>query len=193
MPTLIASGHVGKIVWLGVSNAADNMLRSVAREAVALQFDGIAGARHQGANRPSCVRVKNLYPEGTDIRNVRQLTILSGEEMDAIADGIGLDALDPGLAGANIILRGIPDFTHVPPSSRLQAASGATLTIDMENRPCVLPGREIEAEQPGHGKAFKGAAEHRRGVTAWVERPGRLTIGDRLQLFVPDQRAWRGA
>ena len=89
-----------------------------------------------------------------------------------------------------MILRGIPDFTYVPPSSRLQAESGLTLTIDMENRPCVLPGREIEAVEPGHGTAFKRAATNRRGVTAWVERPGDIRVGETLTLFLPDQRAW---
>ena len=92
--------------------------------------------------------------------------------------------------GANMVLRGIPDFTHVPPSSRLLSPAGPSLTIDMENRPCVLPGREVEQEAPGHGAAFKPAAAGRRGVTAWVERPGTLRLGDRLSLFIPDQRPW---
>ena len=34
------------------------------------------------------------------------------------------------------------------------------------------------------------AAEGRRGVTAWVERPGDIRVGDSLTLFLPDQRAW---
>ena len=98
--------------------------------------------------------------------------------------------MDPGLLGANVVVNGVPDFTHVPPSSRLQGPSMVTLVVDMENLPCVLPGREIEAEEPGHGKAFKGAAEGRRGVTAWVERPGDLRVGDRLALWLPAQRGW---
>ena len=58
--------------------------------------------------------------------------------------------------GASLILEGIADFTHVPPSSRLQSdTTGATLMIDMENRPCVLPGREIEVEHEGFGAKFK--------------------------------------
>ena len=60
----------------------------------------------------------------------------------------------------------------------------------MENRPCNFPAREIEKDEPGHGKAFKAAAKGRRGVTAWVEREGRLSIGDTLRLHVPDQRPW---
>lgn len=189
MPVLVESGYTGTVTWLGRAPGQDS-LRAEAFEQLDLGFHGLSGARHEGENRPSCVRVKNLYPQGTEIRNVRQLSILSQEELSAIGGEIGVDALDPGLLGANLILSGIPDFTHVPPSSRLQATDGTTLTIDMENRPCVLPGREIEQDAPGHGTAFKEAAKGRRGVTAWVERPGSLRIGDELTLFIPDQRAW---
>ena len=191
MPTLKQTGHTGVVEWLGVAAAEQESLCSGALESVDLNFDGIAGARHQGENRGSCVRVANLYPEGTAIRNVRQLSILSGEELDAIAAEIGVEALDPGLIGASIILRGIPDFTHLPPSARLQGPDGVTLTVDMENRPCVYPGREIEARHHGHGKGFLAAAKGRRGVTAWVERPGTLSVGDAMTLFVPDQRGWQ--
>ncbi len=189
MPVLVDSGYIGTVTWIG-SAMGQTSLRSAAQDHVELGFHGISGARHAGENRPSCVRVKNLYPTGTEIRNVRQLSILAQDELSDIAQEIGLDSLDPALLGANLILSGIPDFTHVPPSSRLQASNGTTLTIDMENRPCVLPGREIEQDEPGHGTAFKAAAKGRRGVTAWVERPGQLKVGDALTLFVPDQRAW---
>ncbi|GHF42772.1 MOSC domain-containing protein [Seohaeicola zhoushanensis] len=190
MPTLIETEYTGEVTWLGHVPASRDSLRAEAVDRLDLTWAGDTGARHEGTERPSCVRVKNLYARGTKIRNVRQLTLLSAEEMADIAAGIGLAELDPCLLGISIVLRGIPDFTHVPPSSRLQGPSGVTLTVDMENRPCVLPGREIEAETPGHGTAFKTAAEGRRGVTAWVERPGLLAIGDKLRLFIPDQRAW---
>lgn len=182
--------YLAEVTWLGHVPASKDSLRAEAVETLDLGFAGDRGARHEGENRPSCSRVTMLYPKGTEIRNVRQLTILSAEEMADIAEGVGLDVLDPRLLGASIVLKGIPDFTHVPPSSRLQAPSGLTPTIDMENLPCHLPAREIEADEPGHGKAFKSAANGRRGVTAWVERPGALALGDRLELFVPAQRGW---
>lgn len=181
--------YEGEVVWLGHVPAGGS-LRSHAVERLQLGFNGISGGRHDGENRPSCSRVQNLYPRDTEIRNVRQLSILSEQELADIAAAMGEAALDPGLLGASIVLRGIPDFTHVPPSSRLQSGSGTTLTVDMENLPCVLPGREIEAERPGKGRGFKPAAEGLRGVTAWVERPGALALGDRLRLFVPTQRPW---
>lgn len=134
-----------------------------------------------------------LYPEGTEIRNTQQISIVAQEDLDAIASEIGLETLDPTFLGATIVLRGIPDFSHVPPSSRLQAPSGLTLTVDMENLLCLWPAKEIEIDHPGRGKAFKPAAEGRRGVTAWVERPGALALGDRLRLFVPAQPGWKCA
>lgn len=190
MPTLIETRHVGVVTWLGHVPAASGSLRAEPVDRLELGFAGDSGARHEGTERKSCSRVMNLYPRGTKIRNVRQLTILSAEEMAEIGAAIGVEALDPGLLGASVVLSGIPDFTHVPPSSRLQAPSGLTITVDMENRPCQFPAREIEADHEGHGKGFIEAARGRRGVTAWVERPGALALGDRLKLFVPDQRAW---
>lgn len=189
MPILKDSGYFGEVVWLGYVPAGDSM-RARPVTQLDLGFDGIAQGRHTGALRQSCSRLSNLYPRGPEIRNVRQFSILSAEELEVIAGKMKLDRLDPSLIGASVVLRGIPDFSHVPPSARLQGPSGVTLTVDMENRPCVLPGREIEAESPGYGAAFKSAAEGRRGVTAWVERTGGLELGDGLRLFVPDQPAW---
>jgi hypothetical protein len=189
VPTLKQTEFSGEVVWLG-HVAASSTLRAAVVPSLDLDFEGVTGGRHEGATRPSCVRVRNLYPEGTRIRNVRQLSVLSEDEIDQIARNMGLDQLNPALLGVSIVLRGIPDFTHVPPASRLQGPSGVTLTTDTENRPCVLPGREIEVDEPGHGKDFKPAAKGIRGVTAWVERPGSLTLGDMMKLFVPDQRGW---
>jgi MOSC domain-containing protein YiiM len=189
MPTLRQTEFAGEVVWLGHVPAGETV-RAGTVPHLDLNFEGVIGTRHEGATRPSCVRVRNLYTEGTTIRNVRQLTILSTEELAKIAGKMGLDDVDPALLGVSIVVHGIPDFTHVPPASRLQGPSGVTLTTDTENRPCIFPGREIEADEPGHGKLFKPAAKGLRGVTAWVERPGKLALGDALKLFVPDQRGW---
>ena len=131
-----------------------------------------------------------LYARNTPIRNVRQFSILSAEELAEIAVRMGIAALDPALVGATMVIEGIPDLSHLPPSSRLQAEGGTTLVVDMQNRPCVLPAKPIEAALPGFGKAFKTAASGRRGITAWVEREGPLRVGDVVRLHVPDQRAW---
>lgn len=191
MPALKPTDFSGRVTWLGVVTSPDRKaLLAEAREALDLTFDGIAGSVHGGRIRASCSRVTSQHPRGTPIANERQLSILSAEEMAAIAAQMGLAALDPARLGASIVIEGIPDFSHLPPSSRLQAPSGAALVIDMQNRPCILPARSLETVHPGLGKGFKPAVEGRRGVTGWVQREGRIALGDSLRLHVPDQRAW---
>jgi hypothetical protein len=191
MPALRKTGFAGRVTFLGRVIDSGESLRAERLEAAELTWEGVAGECHGGLTRPSCSRVLTQYPKrGTEIRNVRQLSVLSSEELGAIAAKIGLDQLDPVLLGASMVIEGIPGFTHVPPSSRLQFPSGAVLVVDMENRPCVQPGREIEADAPGHGKAFKRAAEGLRGVTAWLERPGPVALGDEAVLHIPDQPVW---
>jgi MOSC domain-containing protein YiiM len=191
MPALIPTAFSGRITWLGVVTSEDRKaLMAEARAAMDLTFAGIAGSVHGGLTRASCSRVTAQHPRGTPIGNERQVSILSVEELAQIAARMGLEALDPARLGASIVIEGIADLSHLPPSSRLQAPSGATLVVDMQNRPCILPARSIETVHPGFGKAFKTAANGRRGVTAWVQREGRIALGDTLTLHVPDQRVW---
>ena len=53
-----------------------------------------------------------------------------------------------------------------------------------------LPAEVIEGHAPGFGAKFKRAALGRRGITAWVEREGRLALGQMLRLHIPDQPVW---
>ncbi len=191
MPALKPTDYTAEIIWLGsVMDDDRDALMAPVRDALDLTFAGIEGAFHAGLTRPSCSRVKSQYAKGTPIKNERQLSILSQEDLDAIAAEMGIDAIDPARLGATMVIKGIPDFTHVPPSSRLIAPSGASVTIDMENRPCLFPSKSLELEHPGKGKGFKPAAENRRGVCAWVAAQGRVAVGDTLTLHIPDQRAW---
>lgn len=129
MPALIPTDHYATITWLGVVPDRAAGLKAVPREVLALGFDGPEGEDHGGLTRPSCSRVLSQYPRDTVIRNTRQLCVMSAEELTAIAAAMGVDALDPSYMGATVVIEGIADFTHVPPSSRLQAASGATIVV----------------------------------------------------------------
>lgn len=191
MPALVPTDHYATITYIGIVPDRDASLRSKKLETAELTFSGIAGEAHGGETRPSCGRVIDQFPRGTIIRNVRQLSVVSAEELAEIASGIGVSDMDPAWVGASLVLEGVPDFTHIPPSSRLQAPSGATLVVDMENLPCHLPAPVIDEDAPGHGRPFKQAAKDKRGVTAWVECEGLIAIGDKLRLHIPAQRAWR--
>ncbi|MCF6444986.1 MOSC domain-containing protein [Nereida sp. MMG025] len=188
MPALLKTALTCNITWMGFVPDRDASLRSVAVSEAQATFAGFEGEAHGGAMRASCSRVKSQHPRGTQIRNVRQFCVMSVEELAQIAAAADLDHLPPEWMGASIVVEGLPDFTHVPPSSRLQNAAGTTLVVDMENRPCHLPG--LEMEDTAAAKKLKAAAKHKRGITAWVEREGPLAVGDTLTLNIPDQPVW---
>lgn len=191
MPALKPTGFRATVRWLGTNPDRQAGLQSMPEDALRLGFGGPPGESHAGLTRPSDSRVVAQHPKGTEIANVRQVSILSEEDLAAIAAEIGMETLHPAWFGATMLVSGIPDFTLIPPSSRLQdEASGATLVVDMENRPCHLVSRVLEDRHPGAGKAFKPAAARRRGVTAWVEREGTIALGASLRLHVPDQPVW---
>jgi hypothetical protein len=190
MPVLKPTDHVATITYLGRVPTDPPGLASRPETMLTATFAGVAGEVHAGLTRPSCGRVTAQYPRDTEIANTRQFSILSAEELAEIAARMGLDHLPPELLGASMVVRGIPDFSHVPPGSRLQGTSGATLVVNIENRPCTLLAKGIEAVYPGFGALFKPAAQGRRGITAWVEREGTFALGDKVRLHIPDQPVW---
>ena len=190
MPALLPTDYVARVAWLGLNDDRAAKLGNRAVETLDLRFSGPVGESRSGLTRPSCSRVISQYPKGSDIRNTRQLCLMSAEELAEISSAMEVEALAPALLSVSVLLEDLRDFTHIPPSSRLVSETGVSICVDMENRPCHLPAKGIEAAMPGKGKLFKQAAKGRRGVTGWVEREGVLKLGDELRLHVPAQKAW---
>ena len=159
-------------------------------DALILTFDGIQGDCHSGATMVSDARTMKQYPRGVTLKNRRQVSIVSVEEMAEIADKLDIPSLPPEWVGANLLVSGIPDLTILPPSTRMMFSSGATLIVDLENQPCKYPAEIIEKHHPGHGSTFVARAKHKRGLVAWVEREGKIASGDTIRLFLPPQRLW---
>ena len=157
---------------------------------VRVSYEGLEGESHSGLVRSSCVRVRHQYTQGTEIRNTRQISIVSTEELAVIAETMGIDELKPEWLGGNLLVSGIPDFSQIPPSTRMIFDGGASLVVDLENSPCKYPGEIIDRHHPGFGKLFAKAAVGRRGVTAWVEREGHINTGDLIRLYIPPQRIY---
>ncbi len=186
MARRLAIEMTGAVRFLGVVPDRRSSLRSVSSERITLDYAGIVGDSHSGLTRPSCSRVTAIYPvRGTPIRNTRQISLLSVEELAETARILGLPVLPPEWVGANLILEGFAGLTALPPASRLAFEGGAVLTVDVENAPCNYPAREIEIEHPGMGKGYKAAAKGRRGLTAWVEREGEIRLGETVRLHKP--------
>lgn len=190
MPALIPTEYAARVEWIGVNPDRDAMLRTASLDKAFLAFGGIGSESRGGTTRPSCSRVISQYPRGTKIRNARELSVICMDELAIIAQNMGIDAIDPAHIGASVALRGIPDFSHIPPGSRLINDAGASMVIDMQNRPCHLPVAELKPHHGDAAKGFKAAAKGLRGVTAAVEAEGMLYLGDELRLHIPDQRAW---
>jgi len=145
---------------------------------------------HAGLTRKSDVRTLPLYKRNIDIRNVRQLTLLSVEELADMATRLAIPTVEPEWLGANMLVSGIPDLTLLPPSTRLQFPSGATIVVDMENYPCSQIAKVIDEHHPGTRFKVVEAALHKRGVTAWVEREGEVTAGDAIKIITPPNRLY---
>lgn len=103
---------------------------------------------------------------------------------------MGLPEIKPDWLGANLCLSGIPDFTQIPPATRLLIGDQVSLVVDVENEPCKYPANIIDKHHPGFGAQFVMSAMHVRGVTAWVECGGVITKGDLVAVHTPPQNSW---
>lgn len=195
MPVLSPTDIIGHVRFLGVNASREGGLESSAVNQVTVTYAGFEGEAHGGLTRASCSRVKAQYERGTEIRNARQIAVVSVEELATTAAAMGIERIDPGWIGSNIALAGIPDFTFVPPSSRLLFEGGVSLVVDMENGPCRYAGQAVLARDPSAGSemAFAQAAVNRRGVCAWVEKTGTIHVGEPCRLHIPPQRLYAPA
>jgi len=153
-----------------------------ALQRVEVTFEGMAGDVHAGLLRSADSRTP-FYPRGTRIRNARQVSLVSTEDLAETAAELGVAELLPEWLGANVLAAGIPHFSLLPSGTRLFFQSGAVLIVYEENNPCKGPGRILQEkypERPELAAAFVNAARHRRGVVGWVELPGAICTGDRV-------------
>lgn len=184
----------GKIATLLKAEGRDFVSKEVS--GLALTYDGIPGDFHSGLTRKSGGR-EPWYSRGTEMRNERQVSILSVEELAEISTGMGL-AVDPGWIGANLVLEGIPQLSYLPPRTLLMFEGGVTLRVDGYNAPCRLAGGSIaknagvEAPDGDFSRTdmalrFKDAAHMKRGLVAWVEREGVIRPGEKLMARIWEQ------
>lgn len=153
-------------------------------ELAVLSFAGLEGDRHAGLTMRAGVREKHL-PKGTEIRNARQLSLVSVEELVQVAATLGLPQLDYRWLGANVLLRHAPELTRCAPGTRMVFGSGAVLVVDGENDPCRKAGKGIvrgAGVDEAIASRFVKAAHRLRGLVAWVERPGLIRPGDPVTL-----------
>jgi MOSC domain-containing protein YiiM len=162
---------------------------------LAVDLEGIVGNRHRGWTRGADARVPYLK-RGTTIRNERQLSIVSLEELAAIARLLDIPTLEAAWIGANVVLEGVPHLSYLPRGTHLFSPAGAILIVTDQNAPCTLAGEAITLHIPGRPDikaAFPKVAQGMRGVVATVEHPGAITAGDDITARVPMQWVYPSA
>ena len=126
------------VAWLGWAPDADFVTRPC--EQLSLAYEGIPGDLHAGLTRKSGAR-EPWYPRGTPMRNERQVSLLSREELNAVAQTLVIPDLDPAWIGGNFVFSGVPAFSALPPRTLLLFPSGAAIRVDGDNGPCRASGR----------------------------------------------------
>lgn len=160
-----------------------------------LGFGGIDGDFHAGATRRSGGR-EPWYPRGTEIRNERQLSIVAADELAVVAGRMGIAEIRPEWIGANLLIDGLPHLSMLPSGTLLFFKGGVTVKVDAQNGPCRIAGRSIAehagmADREAGALLFPKAAKRLRGLVAWVEKPGHITVGEEISVRVPEQWIYR--
>lgn len=151
---------------------------------IEVELGGVPGDRHYGLLRPADSRQK-IYSRGTMLANRRQISIVSVEECELIAEAMGLPLIKPEWLGANLLISGIDKLTELPVGTRLLFPGGTGLICEGENLPCIAPGKVIE-EASGQAvlrSKFVPAARKRRGIVCSVEREGSIKAGDSVRVM----------
>ncbi len=146
-----ATGVVRGVYW--AARESGDFVSSPLGE-LRLTPEGITGDRHGGALRLANARDPWL-PRGTAMRNDRQVSMLSVEELAEIARGLGLPAVAPELVGANVVVEGLEGFSRIPAGAHLAFGGSwggvgrfdgdCILKVEAYNKPCRNPGRRLAA------------------------------------------------
>ncbi len=187
-----AQKRIGRVE--GVFSALGEGFETKAVDALTLTYEGIPGDRHSGLVRVSNSR-EPWYEKGTQMRNEQQLSMLSQEELSAIASDLKIDDLRAQWIGGNILFSGIPSFSQLPPRTILMFEGGVSVRVDGDRGPCKIAGRALAdqfEEREDLVFAFPKIAKYRRGLVGWVEVPGVIEPGEVVTARIWEQCIYPG-
>lgn len=161
---------------------------STPRQIIYLTAEGVEGDRHAGLTRLADSRNKDVQ-RGTEVRNDRQVTIVSEEELARVAEGLRVPEVRPEWLGANLCLSGLVALSDLPQGTQLSFPTGAVLRVEAQNQPCTVAGGGVESAYPdrtGLASEFPKAAMGLRGLTASVDQPGPISVRDAVDVSFPE-------
>ena len=162
---------------------------------IQVELDGIVGDKHRSIARTTWAGDKQ--PKGTVRRNERQWSAVSREELREIAEAMDLrEPLLPATLGANLCLQGVEELSRLPKGTLLKFPSGAELSVEEYNPPCLDMGTRLAeihpttSGEPLTTTAFSSAARLSRGIVGVVEVPGEIFPGDEVTIELYEQPSW---
>lgn len=156
---------------------------------------GVKGDVHYGSTRLLDVRESELrrfgLPKGIQIYNSRQFSAISQEEIQIVAQTMGLANIEYGLLGENLVFSGINNLSDLPTGSLIFFKKGdeirtAVLKVEAQNNPCEIPANNIQEATPDvqPNVPFQTAAYKRRGITGIIYSSGFIKAGDEIEIKI---------
>lgn len=190
----------GKVVQVLVASRPDSKASIQMGVIEVIRGQGVENDRHAGQSRRVDVRESAMlefgFSKGVEIVNHRQFSAISEEELGEITNALGLAAVPYGCLSENLVIRGIPKFSQLPIGTMLffhrpdGQARSAVLVVWDENKPCRLPGEEIQKHFPNVddvAQRFARAAINRRGIVGTVYCSGTIHQGDQVIAILPSR------
>ncbi len=164
---------VVETLWLA-SNGHDG----ASCQSIKAMLEGLDGDRHGGFTKPADARDPGIK-RGTPVRNWRQWSAVSVEDLEIIAKNLSIPHVKPEWLMANICFSGMDNFTQMARGAKILFPSGAILHVEAENEPCLGPGKKIQHhfKQVSAGQ-FPKAAMGLRGIVGVVYCAGDINVGD---------------
>jgi MOSC domain-containing protein YiiM len=181
VPALQRKKH-GRIAGLFASSASGSVKEPASQ--LTLTFAGVLDDGHAGMTRPAGVR-EPAFKRGHEIANMRQLSLVSMEELADAASLMGLARIDPGWIAANIAIEGAGPITQFPSGTIIRfQPSQASIYVTGLNTPCTFAAKLI-AKAGRHPAAdtasFVRHATGRRGLVGIVYAAGVISVGDSVE------------
>lgn len=172
-----------RVEQLAASGHGNGILKEPALS-LELTLEGVTGDKHAGFTKKADGRDQGVK-RGTLVRNWRQWSAVSVEELERISDSMQIGKIEPTWLGANIAFSGHEFLTQIPKGSTIWFGSGAVLTVEGENAPCIGPGKEIakhfDSVSPS---SFPKTARNLRGLVGVVYRAGKISLGETATIVI---------
>jgi len=176
---------VGKVEGIYYTSGRENL--SIPVNEIEFSFEGMQGDKHSGST--TFARTKHPeYKVKIEVKNTRQISIMSVEELSSISDEIGVPEIKAEWLFTNLLVSGIPHLSQLPPGTRFYFDGGLIIYNEGQNFPCKTAGNIILDKYPqveGIDKKFIKAALDKRGLIAWVEHPEKLIAECSFQIDLP--------